>query len=190
MSPEVAFMVTDMLKDAAEKGTGAEARSRLPARVPMAGKTGTTDNGADVWYVGYTPEVVTAVWLGFDTPRSIGAGAYGGTLAAPIWGDMMRELYARRAAPAPWAVPGGLVTVATDPVTGRPALAPNCPVAPVKAEYFPAGTEPAGACIVTPAAAVPAPPSDSIPLDTVPSDSAYTGFMLGEPLPTDSARAR
>ncbi|MBW3629099.1 MAG: PBP1A family penicillin-binding protein [Gemmatimonadetes bacterium] len=187
MSPEVAFLVTDMLKDAAEKGTGAEARSRLPARVPMAGKTGTTDNGTDVWYVGYTPEIVTAVWLGFDTPRSIGASAYGGTLAAPIWGDMMREVYARRTAPAPWTVPGGLVTVATDPMTGRPAIAPGCPTAPAKPEYFPAGKEPAGACVIQRATVTPTAPVDSIPLETVPADTTFSDFMLGDPLPPPPA---
>lgn len=177
ISPEVAFLVTDMLKDAAEKGTGAEARQRLPARVPMAGKTGTTDDATDVWYVGFTPEIVTAVWVGFDTPKSIGAGAYGGTLAAPIWGDMMREIYARRRAPGLWPLPGGLVGVATDPMTGQPALAPDCPAQIGKLEYFVAGTEPESACIAIPAS-VPARADsllpDSAAADSVPLDSVGT----------------
>lgn len=181
MSPEVAFMVTDMLRDAAERGTGSEARERLPARVPMAGKTGTTDNGTDVWYVGYTPEVVTAVWVGFDSPRSIGTGAYGGTLAAPIWGEMMRQYYARRAPPPFWSPPGGIVSVATDPSTGRAAIGPDCPVGPVKLEYFPAGQEPAGACVVRPASVLPA-PRDSILLEPLPADTSFDGALLGLPL--------
>lgn len=173
LSPETAFLVTDMLRDAAERGTGREARERLQPQVPMAGKTGTTNDGADVWYVGFTPDVVTAVWLGFDSPRSIGAGAYGGTLAAPIWGETMRDLYARRRAPADWAVPPGLAVVATDPLTGQPALG-ECPAAPGKAEFFPAGMEPAGACVLR-AAAVAAPdslPADSVRLDSIPADTA------------------
>ncbi|HET6764715.1 MAG TPA: PBP1A family penicillin-binding protein, partial [Longimicrobiaceae bacterium] len=59
LSPDVAYLMTDLMRDAAERGTGREARRRLPARVPMAGKTGTTDDATDVWYVGFTPEIVT-----------------------------------------------------------------------------------------------------------------------------------
>ncbi|HEX8208630.1 MAG TPA: PBP1A family penicillin-binding protein [Longimicrobium sp.] len=147
LSPALAFVTTDLLRDAAERGTGREARTRLPARVPMAGKTGTTNDGTDVWYVGYTPEMVTAVWLGFDRPRSIGPGAFGGTLAAPIWGEMMRAAYARRRSPAPWAMPAGVVAVAADAATRRP-LSGACPAAAARREYFIAGTEPAGACRV------------------------------------------
>jgi penicillin-binding protein 1A len=141
----------------------------------MAGKTGTTDEATDVWYVGFTPEIVTAVWVGFDTPKSIGAGAYGGTLAAPIWGDMMREVYAHRRAPGLWPLPGGLVGVATDPMTGQPALAPNCPAQTGKLEYFVAGTEPVDACIAIPSS-VPT-RVDSVRPDSVPLDS-----LLGEPI--------
>ncbi|HEX2187938.1 MAG TPA: PBP1A family penicillin-binding protein [Longimicrobiaceae bacterium] len=172
LSPEVAFLVTDMLRDAAERGTGTEARERLPARVPMAGKTGTTDDGADVWYVGYTPEVVTAVWVGFDAPKSLGAGAFGGAVAAPIWGEMMRDLYARRRAPGPWPVPRGVLRVAVD-AAGAPLVAP-CPAGPVRTEYFAAGTEPPGACVLQDGMLVPAGdtlPADSILLGEVPPDT-------------------
>jgi penicillin-binding protein 1A len=184
ISPEVAFLVTDMLKDAAEKGTGGEARERLPARVPMAGKTGTTDDATDVWYVGFTPEIVTAVWIGFDSNKPIGEGAYGGTLAAPIWGEMMRGIYAKRPAPATWTVPGGLVAVATDPMTGQPAVAPACPATAGKLEYFIAGSEPDAACVVRPAT-TPARP-DSLPSDSVSLDS----LLLGEPIGADSTQTR
>lgn len=173
LSPGVAFLVTDMLRDAAEKGTGTEARQRLPSRIPMAGKTGTTDDGTDVWYVGFTPEVVTAVWVGFDTPKTLGAGAYGGAVAAPIWGDMMRDLYARRRTPEPWTVPSGVLRVATDGTTGLPLTAP-CPTGPVRTEYFAAGTEPSGACVLQDGILVPAGdtlPADSILLGDVPPDT-------------------
>lgn len=149
VSPEVAFLVTDMLEDAAERGTGREARRRLPAAVPMAGKTGTTDDGTDVWYVGYTPEMVTAVWVGFDTPRPIGPAAYGGTIAAPVWGEMMGRVYARRRVPARWALPAGVREVAVDSATRMPAGDP-CPAAPAATELYLATAVPAGACVKHP----------------------------------------
>jgi penicillin-binding protein 2D len=167
LTPAVAFVTTDLLRDAAERGTGREARSRLPARVPMAGKTGTTNDATDVWYVGFTPEMVTAVWVGFDRPRPIGAGAFGSTVAAPIWGDLMRDLYARRRAPAPWTMPAGVVPVAADPATGLP-LTGTCPVTAVRREYFIVGTEPVDACRLEHGRVVPPPaPVDSAPTDTL-----------------------
>ncbi|HEV2147608.1 MAG TPA: PBP1A family penicillin-binding protein [Longimicrobiaceae bacterium] len=174
LAPGVAFLVTDMLRDAAERGTGTEARQRLPSRIPMAGKTGTTDDGTDVWYVGYTPEVVTAVWVGFDTPKTLGAGAYGGAVAAPIWGEMMRGLYARRSTPGPWTVPPGVLRVATDGATGAPLVAP-CPAGPVRTEYFLPGTEPPGACVLQDGLLVPSGdtlPADSVILGEIPLDAA------------------
>ena len=169
LSPNVAFLMTDLMKDAAERGTGQEARQRLPARVPMAGKTGTTDNGADVWYVGFTPEIVTGVWVGFDTPKTLGAGAYGGAVSAPIWGEMMRQVYARRPAPAPWAPPAGIVSVAVDPAIGA-MLPPPCPAAPARLEHYVAGTEPPGACVFRAGRLVPQDTlsPDSIRLDSLP----------------------
>jgi 1A family penicillin-binding protein len=175
LSPAVAYLMTDLMREAAERGTGQEARQRLPARVPMAGKTGTTDDGTDVWYVGFTPEIVTGVWVGFDTPKSIGAGAYGGAVSAPIWGELMRDVYARRPAPAPWPVPQGVVSVAVEPTTRIP-LVPPCPLAPARVEYFVTGTEPQGACIFRDGQLVPA--------DTLPADSIFL-----DPLPADTLRA-
>jgi len=181
LSPEVAFLVTDLLKDAAEKGTGREARQRLPAAVPMAGKTGTTNDGTDVWYVGYTPEIVTGVWVGFDTPKSIGSAAYGSTLAAPIWGEMMREVYQKRKAPAAWAVPPGLLTVAAD-AAGQPLFAP-CPAAAAKKEYFLASAAPVGVCVER---------AGGLPGDWAVSDSVTLEPLGGEvepdtvPAPPDS----
>lgn len=176
ISPEVAFMVTDLLRDAAEKGTGREARAALPAGVPMAGKTGTTDQGTDVWYLGYTPEIVTGVWVGFDAPRSIGSAAYGGTLAAPIWGETMRAIYARRAAPAGWTAPARVVEVALDPTTGAPAPLDLCPAEPAPREYFIEGTEPEGVCVTRRGGVeIDVLPIDAPGLDSLPPDSLETG---------------
>ena len=94
IDPRVAFIVRDMMRDVAERGTGAPARRAVPANVPVAGKTGTTNDNVDVWFMGMTPELVAGVWLGFDRPKTIAPGAAGGSLAAPIWGEMMAKYYA------------------------------------------------------------------------------------------------
>ena len=106
IDPRVAFIVRDMMRDAAERGTGAPARSAVPASIPVAGKTGTTNDNVDVWFIGMTPDLVAGVWLGFDQPKTIAPGAAGGSLAAPIWGEMMAKYYAGRPAPAPWVAAG------------------------------------------------------------------------------------
>jgi penicillin-binding protein 1A len=85
-SDGVAYEVTDILKGVIEGGTGTAANIGCPA----AGKTGTTDDFTDAWFVGYTPKLSTAVWVGHPNARStLGGSAFGGTLAAPIWHDYM-----------------------------------------------------------------------------------------------------
>ena len=87
IDPRIAFIVRDMMRDAAERGTGYRgAEGGAFAAIPVAGKTGTTNDNVDVWFMGMTPDLVAGVWLGFDRPKTITAGAVGGTLAAPIWG--------------------------------------------------------------------------------------------------------
>jgi penicillin-binding protein 1A len=141
MDPRVAFIVRDMMRDAAERGTGGPARRAVPAAVPIAGKTGTTNDNVDVWFVGMTPELVGAVWLGFDRPQTIAPGAAGGSLAAPIWGAMMARYYAGRPSPAPWTPPVGLITAELDRTTGQLADA-STPPSQRYTEYFIPGTEP------------------------------------------------
>lgn len=147
LDPRVAFIVRDMLRDAAERGTGTAARRAVPAHVPVAGKTGTTNDNADVWFVGMTPEVVAGVWLGFDRPRTIAAGAGGGTLAAPIWGEMIGSYYSERTS-GQWSAPAGLVAVELDRETGQVAT-DDTPAAQRYVEYFVEGTEP-GALMADP----------------------------------------
>jgi penicillin-binding protein 2D len=137
----VAFIVRDMLKDAAERGTGAPARRLVPTQVPVAGKTGTTNDNADVWFVGMTPDLVAAVWLGFDKPKTIAAGAAGGTLAAPIWGQMVGRWYAGRTPTREWSMPFDVVTAEMDRATGLLADAMTPPDRRYT-EYFLPGTEP------------------------------------------------
>jgi penicillin-binding protein 1A len=141
LDPRVAFLVRDMLRDAVTRGTATSVRRVLPERVPVAGKTGTTNDNADVWFVGMTPELVAGVWLGFDVPAPIAAGAAGGTLAAPIAARVLADAYAGRI-PAAWQPPPGLVAVEMDRARGIPATALT-PAGERHLEWFLPGTEPA-----------------------------------------------
>ena len=141
MDPRVAFIVRDMMRDAAERGTGGPARRAVPSSITIAGKTGTTNDNVDVWFMGMTPDLVAGVWLGFDRPKTIMPGAAGGSLAAPNWGAMMARYYAGRTAPATWTPPVGMLTADLDRVTGQVADA-NTPVSQRYTEFFVPGTEP------------------------------------------------
>jgi 1A family penicillin-binding protein len=136
-----AFIVRDMLQDAVERGTGTAARRGIPASVPVAGKTGTTDDVTDVWFVGMTPDIVAGVWLGFDKPRPILPGQAGGTLAAPIFAEAIGRWY-RQHAVGEWHAPAGIVTADLDRDTGALANVLT-PVERRYTEYFLPGTEPA-----------------------------------------------
>ena len=140
IDPRVAFIVRDMMRDVVERGTGSAVRRYVPPRIPVAGKTGTTDDNTDVWFVGMTPEIVAGVWLGFDRPRSIAKGAAGGTLAAPIWGRMIGQYYGGRAT-ADWTPIDGVVAGTIDRETHRPVTV-DTPVDRRYTEYFIAGTQP------------------------------------------------
>ncbi|MEO7183392.1 MAG: PBP1A family penicillin-binding protein [Gemmatimonadaceae bacterium] len=141
IDPRIAFIVRDMMRDAVERGTGTAARNAVPTSIPVAGKTGTTNDNVDVWFMGMTPDLVAGVWLGFDRPRTIAPGVAGGSLAAPIWGAMMADYYAGRPAPAAWVPPVGLVTAELDRLTGLLADTAT-PSARRYTEYFVPGTEP------------------------------------------------
>jgi penicillin-binding protein 1A len=142
----VAFLTTNLMEDVVDRGTGSAVR-REGFWLPAAGKTGTTNDAKDVWFVGMTPDLAAAVWLGFDQPKQILPNAFGGNLAAPIWARAMKAAYATRPAPAAWTAPSSLVTVAVDGRTG--ALASDrCPPEDVHIEYFVPGTEPAEYCPV------------------------------------------
>ncbi len=141
LDPRVAFQVTSMLQEAVERGTGVSARrAGLPAGLAVAGKTGTTNDNADVWFVGYTPNLVAGVWLGFDQRQTIARGAFGGTLAAPIWGAFARAAYRSRPVPAPWEPPPGLVAARVRRRDG--AYAPTDSSDATVTEWFLEGSEP------------------------------------------------
>jgi membrane carboxypeptidase/penicillin-binding protein len=102
----------------------------------IAGKTGTTNDGRDAWFVGYSSRLLTVVWVGFDQDDAHGLA--GAQAAIPIWGDFMRLALGAYPAP-PFAVPAGIATADIDPTTGKRAT-PTCPL--VAREVFLSGTEP------------------------------------------------
>ena len=112
--PASVFQVVMMMEGVVQHGTGFAAGKGLDRQV--AGKTGTTQDFADAWFVGFTPDLVTAVWIGFDDPSSLGKDETGGAIAAPIWHDFMAE--ALRGRPALKFAPPPGVTVATYDVIG------------------------------------------------------------------------
>jgi penicillin-binding protein 1A len=128
VEPGVAYLLTDMLREALDRGTGYAARNpaigNLSFDVPAAGKTGTTNDATDVWFVGYTPDLLAGVWLGFDTPRPIMGGATGGGLAVPVWARVVRRAYENRDPPAAWSQPDDVVTLR---MSGGTVLAEGCP---------------------------------------------------------------
>ena len=124
MDRGVAFLVTTMMRGVVDRGTGTAARAALGSGVPAAGKTGTTNGATDAWFVGFTPQRVGAVWIGFDRPRTIVQDGSGGRLAAPVWGRIMRAAMRGQEAET-WKAPGGVVErqVTTD---GDRVVAPGC----------------------------------------------------------------
>ncbi len=110
------FVMHSMLQDVIKRGTGRSAR-RL-RRDDIAGKTGTTNDAADTWFNGYTPELVTTVWVGFSNHAPLGARAYGSNTPLPIWIDLMEDVLASTEEVYP-SQPPGVVTLKIDPSTGE-----------------------------------------------------------------------
>ncbi len=141
MDPREAFQLTSMLRSVVDHGTAFEIR-REGVRGPIAGKTGTTNDGKDVWFVGLTPTVVAGFWFGYDVPQSLGYGATGGHMAAPAFADFYREGWAGRDT-TDWSRPPGMVSRVIDSYNGELANE-YCPV--THQEWFKAGTEPTTVC--------------------------------------------
>lgn len=112
----VAYELTSMLRAAIDYGTGRVIRD-MGVKTMMAGKTGTTNSGADVWFVGYTPTVVAAFWFGRDDPSSLGSDASGGRLAAPAWAEFFIQGWREKG--GTWRAPQGMVPATIDPTTGE-----------------------------------------------------------------------
>ena len=143
MDARDAYQITSMLRGVVDGGTAKTIRD-MGVKGPVAGKTGTTNNATDVWFVGYTPTLVAGVWFGYDTPRPIAPHASGGHLAAPAWADFYMNGWREPLASADaWAPPPGMTMRVIDPQNGMLA-GQWCPER--KREYFKPGTEPTESC--------------------------------------------
>ena len=141
LSPETALTMTNMLQTVMQSGTAAAARA-MGLRVAAAGKTGTTDDYTDAWFVGYTPNLVTGVWVGFDRKQKIGPNMTGAAAALPIWVDVVSAA-TKDKPPQDFPVPNGVVSRLICSQTGLLAN-PSCPE--TETELFREGSEPTGFC--------------------------------------------
>ncbi|MFI5309964.1 MAG: penicillin-binding protein 1A [Gemmatimonadales bacterium] len=144
LSREEAWLMVDMMKDVIRKGTAAGSVGQY-FHLPAGGKTGTTNDGSDVWFIGYTADLVAGVWMGLDHPQKIMANAQGGRLAAPAWTTFMREVYERKPAPPDWPRPREIISRLIDEPTGL-LHGPQCPSEDAYTEVFIPGTEPTREC--------------------------------------------
>lgn len=111
-----AYLITDILKDVVKHGTGRRALSLK--RTDLAGKTGTTNDSFDSWFIGYNYSLLTSVWAGFDQPETLGRREYGATIALPIWIDYMGQALAGTPA-SNQPEPSGLSVLRVDRDSGR-----------------------------------------------------------------------
>jgi len=136
------------MKDVIRRGTAFSAVWKAGFTLPAAGKTGTTDDYTDAWFIGYTPELVTGIWVGYDIQqRILEHNAGGGKIVAPAWTAFMRDVYDRRPAPPDWVRPDSLITREVDWSNSYLAT-PFCPQEVRHWDWFYPGTEPTQACPV------------------------------------------
>jgi penicillin-binding protein 1A len=141
ISPRTAFLMTSMLSDVVNYGTAYKARQE-GFTLPAAGKTGTTNDFVDAWFVGFTPHLVTGVWVGFDKPRTIISNGFAGELAVPMWARFMKQATAN-AAPDTFTPPQGLVAAAVCRLSGK---LPGAACDRVITDYFARGSAPTQVC--------------------------------------------
>lgn len=145
LSPEEAWVMVSMMKDVVRRGSAAGSVWGAGFHYPAGGKTGTTNDGTNVWFIGYTADMVAGVWMGFDRPQKIKDNAQGGVLAAPAWTGFMTEVYRKRPPPPDWPKPMSIVTREVDISSGL-LQTPYCPRTLVTSEFYISGTEPTRDC--------------------------------------------
>ena len=143
ISPRTAFLMTSMLADVVNHGTAYKVRQE-GFKLPAAGKTGTTNDYVDAWFVGFTPHLVTGVWVGFDKPRTIISNGFAGELAVPMWARFMKQA-TEGDKPDAFKAPEGLVSAAICRLSGK---RPNGLCDRVITEYFARGAVPTQLCDV------------------------------------------
>ncbi len=139
MKPETAYLITNLLKGVVERGTGWKARE---LGRPVAGKTGTTNDYRDAWFIGYTPSLVAGVWVGYDDQKSIGPRETGSRVALPIWLEFMKKAVADRPS-EDFPAPDSIIFKQIDPRTGL-LSSERCKLS-IREAYLP-GTEPHRFC--------------------------------------------
>ncbi|MCX5762443.1 MAG: PBP1A family penicillin-binding protein, partial [Gemmatimonadetes bacterium] len=175
LTPEESWLMVDMMKDVLRRGSAAGAVANTGFNLPAGGKTGTTNDYTDVWFIGFTADLVAGVWMGFDKPQKIMPNAQGGRLAAPAWAQFMIEAYQRKPSPPDWPRPSSLVSRQVDELTGLLAN-PGCPAKDAYAEWFIPGTEPLAECAPRVAGPPPAPiPDLRPPRSAVPPPGKLSG---------------
>ena len=145
LSPEESWIMVDMMKDVVRRGSAAGSVWGAGFHYPAGGKTGTTNDGTNVWFIGYTADLVAGAWMGFDRPQKIKDNAQGGVLAAPAWTAFMTEVYRRKPPPPDWPKPISIVTREIDISSGL-LQTPYCPRNLVTSEFYISGTEPTRDC--------------------------------------------
>jgi penicillin-binding protein 1A len=116
VDPHTAYQITSMMEGVVQRGTATIVKRILP-NVPIAGKTGTTNDEKDAWFIGYTPDLVVGVFIGYDTPKHLGKGMTGGHVAAPVFANFMKMALADRKA-VPFRIPPGIKLVRVSLRTG------------------------------------------------------------------------
>jgi penicillin-binding protein 1B len=176
------YMLVTVMKGVVDRGTAGGARS-MGFHLVAAGKTGTTNDKRDAWFIGFTPKALTLTWLGFDDNAPTGLS--GGTGAVPIWTRFMQAVMVGQPN-VDFAPPEGLVTAQIDETSGGLSV-PNCPSRFVVTEAFKAGTQPGNPCPLHSPQAAPAPAVDQfgnpISLDTSGMPVTPETTMTAAPLP-------
>lgn len=133
IDPRTAYQMVSILEGVVQRGTGSAVRKVVDK--PVAGKTGTTNDYKDAWFVGFSPDLAAGVYVGFDLPQTLGRGEAGGKVAAPIFGDFMAAALENEAG-IPFRVPSGIRLVRVNAETGQPAVSgdPNVILEAFKAE--------------------------------------------------------
>ncbi|GAB4303697.1 MAG: PBP1A family penicillin-binding protein [Desulfuromonadia bacterium] len=158
LAPATSFIVTSILRDVLTDGTARSARA-LARTHPLAGKTGTTTDGRDAWFVGYAPDLLAGVWVGYDRGKTGGKGFTGASVALPLWRQFMERFLEKRS-PLDFPVPHEVVRVRIDPDTGCRV---DEGVADGVMEYFAPGTEGVTLCDELPdgeGGGTPSPPAE------------------------------
>lgn len=176
------YMLVTIMKGVVDRGTAGIARS-MGFRLVAAGKTGTTNDKRDAWFIGFTPKALTLTWLGFDDNAPTGLS--GGTGAVPIWTRFMQAVMVGQPN-VDFAPPEGVVTAQIDETSGGLAV-PNCPSRVVVTEAFKTGTQPGNPCPLHSPQAAPAPAVDQfgnpIALDTAGMPITTEPTTTSAPLP-------